>query len=268
MKENTFVRNPLTVISIFAGLAEVAGTAILPFVSEANQSTYIWFLIIFPILLVILFFLTLNFNPKVLYAPSDFRDENNYMDLFRPSSAAERQEKLEEEIKATTEQEKQYESSETKESINELKSYMTHDLNFLIDSLVRNPRSRFMLAEALVIEKLSQELQLPVRREIALKNSRFIFDAVFEGKHGPILVDVKYLKNRFVHYPLIRKTLTILKDAILSMPEDMRRNAKLILAIVHELPPDELRQVADKINELISDFPIPVEIKLYQFLLA
>jgi hypothetical protein len=71
------VRNPLTVIAVFAGLAEISGTGILPFIAEANQATYIWFLMIFPVILVFLFFLTLNFNPKVLYSPSDFRDEAN-----------------------------------------------------------------------------------------------------------------------------------------------------------------------------------------------
>jgi hypothetical protein len=32
-----------------------------------------------PLLLVILFFITLNFNPKVLYAPSDFQNEDNFL---------------------------------------------------------------------------------------------------------------------------------------------------------------------------------------------
>jgi hypothetical protein len=36
----------------------------------------------FPVLLVSLFFLTLNFNPSVLYAPSDFQDEANFMHVL------------------------------------------------------------------------------------------------------------------------------------------------------------------------------------------
>src|ERR1041385_730287 len=50
------IRNPLTIIAIFAAIAEISGTMVLPFVAEANQGTYIWFLMIFPILLVVLFF--------------------------------------------------------------------------------------------------------------------------------------------------------------------------------------------------------------------
>ena len=76
------VSNPLTVIAIFAGITEVGGTAVLPFLNDANQSTYLIFLIVFPGLLVILFFLTLNFNNKVLYAPSDFQDESNFVNIL------------------------------------------------------------------------------------------------------------------------------------------------------------------------------------------
>jgi len=267
MKENTIIKNPLTVISIFAGLAEVAGTAVLPFVSEANQNTYIWFLIIFPILLVVLFFITLNFNPKVLYAPSDFRDENNYMDLFRPSSTVERKEKLDEEIKETTieEESKKVPKDIRKLSLSREKGLSNYyDQNYIFKVLTENPRSRYILAESLVIERLSQELQLPARREVALKNSRFIFDAVFEDKRGPVLVEVKYISNKRAYHHVIKQTLMRLKDAIVNMPDSMRQNAKLILAIAHELHPDEAKLMESKMKEMLSDFPIPVEIKLYQ----
>jgi hypothetical protein len=73
------IKNPLTIIAIFAGIAEVSGTIVLPFVAAQNQQLFIWFLILFPSLLVIAFFTTLNFNNKVLYAPSDYKDEGNYL---------------------------------------------------------------------------------------------------------------------------------------------------------------------------------------------
>lgn len=76
------VKNPLTIIAIFAGLAEVSGTGVLPFVSSSNQIYFIYFLMIFPMSLVIFFFLTLNFNHKVLYAPSDFQDESNFIKIL------------------------------------------------------------------------------------------------------------------------------------------------------------------------------------------
>jgi hypothetical protein len=76
------VNNPLTIIAIFAALAEVAGTVALGLVDKPLQQTFVWFVMGFPTLLVALFFVTLNFNPKVLYAPSDFKDEENFINTL------------------------------------------------------------------------------------------------------------------------------------------------------------------------------------------
>ncbi len=81
------VKNPLTIIAIFAGIAEVSGTIVLPFIAEGNQAIFVWFLMIFPSLLVVVFFLTLNFNSKALYAPSDYQNEDNYLQIHRYDKA-------------------------------------------------------------------------------------------------------------------------------------------------------------------------------------
>lgn len=94
------IKNPLTIIAIFAGIAEVCGTTVLPFVTDDNQLTFIYFLIAFPSALVIIFFITLNFNNKALYAPSDFTDEENYIKIFKYDIS--RQEKVE--VKVTSDE--------------------------------------------------------------------------------------------------------------------------------------------------------------------
>lgn len=63
--------NPISIIAIFAALCEASATTVLPQLDEENRQIYIWFLIAFPSVLVVLFFLTLNFNHQVLYAPKD-----------------------------------------------------------------------------------------------------------------------------------------------------------------------------------------------------
>lgn len=77
------IKNPLTIIAIFAGIAEVSGTLVLPFIADENQLLFIYFLIVFPSVLIVVFFLTLNFNNKALYAPSDFKNEENYIKIFK-----------------------------------------------------------------------------------------------------------------------------------------------------------------------------------------
>lgn len=82
------VNNPLTIIAIFAGLAEVASIFALRYVNPELQYIFLWFVMCFPVLLVVLFFLTLNFNPKVLYAPSDFKDDESFLQTLNVNRVA------------------------------------------------------------------------------------------------------------------------------------------------------------------------------------
>lgn len=93
------IKNPLTLISIFAGAAELSGVAILPLIKDPNQELYIQFLVFFPTFIIILFFATLNFNHRVLYAPSDYKDEKNFVDPFGRATPEEVKRKLAEETR-------------------------------------------------------------------------------------------------------------------------------------------------------------------------
>ena len=69
MKILTHLLNPISIIAIFAALCEASATTVLPYLDNDNRHVYVWFLIAFPSALVVMFFLTLNFNTKVLYGP-------------------------------------------------------------------------------------------------------------------------------------------------------------------------------------------------------
>lgn len=104
MKSNVgHIKNPLTVISQFAAIAEISGTIVLPFIAPENQAIYIWFLMLFPAFLVGIFFLTLNFNHKTLYAPSDYSNQDHFLNLFGIVTTTERDEKLVAEVEETKE---------------------------------------------------------------------------------------------------------------------------------------------------------------------
>lgn len=70
MKQLDRFFNPISIIAMFAAFSEASATTVLPYLDDDNRQVYIWFLIAFPSALVILFFLTLNFNNSVLYAPN------------------------------------------------------------------------------------------------------------------------------------------------------------------------------------------------------
>lgn len=80
-------KNPLTIIAIFAAIVEASALASLPFLKDDSQDLYTWFLIGFPPFLTLLFFVTLNFNYKVLYSPSDFSNEQDFLDIAKGQPA-------------------------------------------------------------------------------------------------------------------------------------------------------------------------------------
>lgn len=93
------IKNPLTVIAIFAGIAEISGTVVLPFVALEVQKIYIWFLMLFPSFLVAVFFYTLHRAPASLYSPSDYQNEDNFVKSVRKTTAEELATKLQLEVK-------------------------------------------------------------------------------------------------------------------------------------------------------------------------
>lgn len=75
------ITNPMSIIAIFATLSEASAAVSLPFLDDDDREIYVWFLISFPFYLLFLFFATLNFNYRSLYAPSDFKSDEHFMQL-------------------------------------------------------------------------------------------------------------------------------------------------------------------------------------------
>ena len=75
------VSNPLTIIAIFAGLAEALATIALIKLPIEMQEKFIYFVMAFPTLIVTLFFIVLYFKNNVLYAPSDYQDPEHYLKI-------------------------------------------------------------------------------------------------------------------------------------------------------------------------------------------
>lgn len=77
------VVNPLTIVGVFCSLAEVFAIYVLPKLDVSLQQYFLWFVMLFPVLLLVLFFITLNLNSTVLYAPSDFKSDEAYLEQLR-----------------------------------------------------------------------------------------------------------------------------------------------------------------------------------------
>lgn len=214
------ISNPLTIVAIFAGLAEITGTGVFPFLKDDSQGIYIWFLMGFPTLLILLFFVTLNFNYKVLYAPSDFADENKFMKLLSRPTAEERLMKLslvnENDMGASPERQSETQNQKV-------------DLKYRA-AIWRNSASIHYLAEELVITKLSQEFD-EIEKEVLLRSgkSQFLFDAIAKKGTKVFAVEVKYLKDRQT-LKNVRSSLVKINRTLSELPVESAGFMTVILA--------------------------------------
>jgi hypothetical protein len=251
------IRNPLTIVAIFASVAEVSGTVVLPFVSENSQSVYVWFLMFFPVFLVTVFFVTLNFNHKVLYAPSDFRDDRTFLDLFRAAKPHEKYEKLSQEIRET-------EVPDTGSRGAGGGGSEGRQPTRRVDE--RNLRAKYLLAEELVLNKLSAELGVPIQRGVTLGFGRgYIFDGAAVIGDRFVAIEVKYLRSGAV-LQRIEDTINKINSIFGSMSVDQLSRFSLVLAMVLDrnavISPEIVKE---RLLAMTRGSDLHTDVKVYQF---
>jgi len=79
-----FTKSPLGIIALFISLIYafaclLLGLSLNNLHSECERLPLIWFIIIFPLLILATFIYLVINHPKKLYGPSDFKDENNFI---------------------------------------------------------------------------------------------------------------------------------------------------------------------------------------------
>lgn len=275
-KINT-IKNPLTIIGIFAALVEISGTAVLPFVSENNQLTYIYFLIIFPCFLVFSFFLTLNFNHKVLYAPSDYTNEDNFMKHFKRASSQESANKLRNEIEMhgmVSENFNLGEIAEASEKLNKLTNDLkrfgeasedilksTHKNEHTEKARNINLQTKYFLAEELIIRKLTEELGPMTQREVVytMNNMRLMFDGVLFTDNRFSVIEVKYISSIVG----ILRALENANQLYNSLDEDRKSKFNFILALGTDVPESEYSDIRESVLKKAKSYKFNIDIRMY-----
>ncbi|MEL4342295.1 hypothetical protein AAEH92_16385 [Shewanella xiamenensis] len=243
------VSNPLTIIAIFAGLAEISGTVVLPLLEKDSQLIYLWFLMGFPVLLICLFFLTLNFNYKVLYAPSDFKDEDNFLKLFGKPTFEEKIDKISSELDEAEEEPKG-----NGVQINELKYR---------ELIRKNMTSTHYMAEELVMTKLESEFD-SVDKDVMFRPGKFqfLFDGIAKKKSSVYAIEVKYLKDE-TSLKNIRHSLNKIGKALSELSENEKGSINILLALATDLSGDALDAIKSAVSDLCKQQSFSCEYRLF-----
>jgi hypothetical protein len=299
----TSVKNPLTVIAIFAGIAEISGTAVLPLIAPVNQALYIWFLMLFPFALISLFFVTLNFNHRVLYAPSDFRDEDNFVNILKKSTYSEILEYKEKEAdavlleevgepvpaqietEAVTQPTEHATSNATPFPRPPIEQWVTNAETVLLDfdgATTRSQRNQMeliarqiserrmrdaRLAEKLALETLEKELGVSIDREMKIESghSRFHFDGIARRGSSLTAIEVKYFRSRR-SAPMNMMMWQDLRRSLESLYQSLTEEQRREFSFILVIVNDnDTDEISRVVAKRLNDLPFPTAIKLYDF---
>ncbi|WP_417381234.1 hypothetical protein [Gimesia sp.] len=242
------VRNPLTIIAISAGLAEVGGTVVLPLLEPVTQSIYVWFLMLFPMGLVGIFFFVLYKKHHVLYAPSDFKEDNTFLDLLESQSVSQRLESLKWEVEESAEEE-QSESTGDGSTISAL------------DVMQRDYRAKYLLAEELAIVKLSKDRNLNIRRNVAERGkSHGGFDGAAESTNYDYIIEVSYTRRNWMT-SFWKHRINQVSQFFDNLSHERKNRFRAIFAIVYDREDKErLIRAVERVQRLVADLPYNVEV--------
>lgn len=279
VREQSVIRNPLTVIAIFAGIAEVSGTIVLPLLPVQHQTTFMWFVMGFPCLLVSMFFATLWKKHEVLYAPSDFRDDSGFLEAQRRrTEIAALRDKFIEDIEfsiptadASNSVEATEEASPPSSSTNKPTPTPTAPPSSPMQPPQSTPestraaRGTYLLAERAVLNRLQKEVPGEYSKDTVLiaDDAVYAFDATFQGQGFMIGVDVKYVPGTSFNKGLLRSQLAKLDSFYKKMPSEAKSEFRMILAVATDAPQNDQRLIWDSVSDLAKRFSVPIDVRVY-----
>ena len=244
-------RNPLGIIALFIVLVYGIAGFVLGISSEHLQSNeklpLVWFLVFFPVIVLIAFYRLVTHHHVKLYAPNDFPDKEGF---FRVLSPAEQRQKLEQEVKAI------------EAEVPETKSIKVSSVNANGDGILKtiSTRHAYVLAEELAFRELESEFKVSVHRQVAF-GPDYGVDGIFMNKGLPVAVEIKYSRNPEKNLMALAKEQMMRFSTmnLTSIP-----SPSFLLAIVVEGLTDEQRVMwVRRIEEMVERRKLSVHIRIY-----
>lgn len=240
-----FLRNPLGVIALFVTICYlIAGLVFSIGLDKLNGAEerlpFIWFIIIFPVVIFVVFVLLVCYHHEKLYGPTDFKNEDNFVKLTN----AERKAKYLSEATENSKYEEQMPINieDSEEVIKNEKSN--------ICALAFSAENSAHLA----IQKLNTIYNTKFTEEV--KIGKYRYDAIGAISDRIYLVECKYLKNNI--------TINRLRDTyqqVLRYKENLlKKNPHIIIVFV-------LEKYTDAVSKNIKEYyqSIAPDIDIYVF---
>ncbi|MGA2325562.1 MAG: hypothetical protein ABSH05_04680 [Bryobacteraceae bacterium] len=243
-------RNPLGIIALFIVLVYgIAGLVLgysSPNLQPSEKLPLIWFLVLFPIIVLGAFLWLVTRHHVKLYAPYDFPDKEGF---FRAMTPAEQRQRLDAEVEAI-----------------QAEAVVAPDHRTLAVEMEGSGiaqavsiRHAYVLAEELAFREIEREFGMPVQRNVAI-GSDIGLDGILLHHGKPMAIEVKFTRQpswrRLVEHTLPRLERVLERSGPMNV----------VLAIVVEgLTPEQRQAAAARITEMLREAFRPILLRVYDF---
>jgi len=266
-------RNPLGIIALFIAFIHGFATLLLGVAAGrllcGERMPLVWFVVLFPVLVLGVFYLLVTRHNEKLYAPRDYRTDKSFQDasfLTRLTPAQKESRANEELVSIHTDVVQP--SSVLEVSGDTAVARTTHDSTSVIPPL-SNPdelRARLNLAERLGLKKIQKDRGLEIKNQVAFGNdASSAFDGVAQTGTSFVAIEVKLLRGSWTRPVTIREVLyrAMVANHMVQQRFGDRAEFRLLLVFVVEKGDVERGRLGRLIEPTLKEAPIAIEWEIY-----
>lgn len=267
-------RNPLGIIALFIALIYGFATLLLGAAAEklveSERGPLIWFIVLFPVMVLTAFYRLVTNHHGKLYSPGDYKDDKSFLNTLppiTPQAPSLRDTRIDEEVEAivgTSATEEESAPPEATPPSVPLESRAPSSRTLATERA--GVRSEYIQAEQLALRKISSQLGTEVHRQVTIDQDRSTaFDGVAVSGNTMTFVEVKLLRRAFMPSAMVREALY----RALIATERVRKDApdlkfELIFAVVTaEMSKEDIQRAERQFLRLTQEAPITVKLQFF-----
>ncbi|PTT18310.1 hypothetical protein DBR12_15315 [Acidovorax sp. HMWF029] len=259
------VRNPLGIVALFISLIYGVASMLLGVTASAllpdERFPLIVFVVLFPLVVLGVFYILVTRHHGKLYAPSDFKTDDSFLRTLSTEEIERRREnEVNETLPETTGD--QLPESVTGQSSPPQKAppdkpEVAAQASAAGPSLPMQLMEETRKVEDGAIARLEKELGQPATRNIEIAKAGVSFDAFLPEGAKPTFAEVKLLTKPLLQLSVIERALysALLADRALN------GHFRLILVVVYAFPPSELPRVERSWRRKVKQCPAEVDLR-------
>lgn len=253
------VRNPLGIVALFISLIYAFANLLLGMtissLTESERYPIIIFIVLFPVVVLGVFYVLVSKHHGKLYAPGDYKDDKSFLRTLSPQ---ERQERLELEVAEALPQpnlgsnspaptELHVESEQREMSATPHKAPL--DLSRIYDDIRET--------EASALSYLERHYGPTEARDVAIQDTGVSFDALLKSGDPHIFAEIKFLRTPNLGIGTIDR---LLYSAMVA-DNFFRGRFKLVLLVVYRFEKKELSRIEATWRKRIEKCPADIDLK-------